>query len=306
MGRPRKRKQEDRLPDLPDQNQMQSANNVPSESRLQDHLSHPNLPAHGESEIFIPGHPSPDLLIESHQPSLVTDSTTSSYPKMQTETPQEFGDHRLQEPFNTQYATACSCLPGMYLAVSDLSGSHIDSFPAFLAPIRTGIRTASEMLVCGTCNGDMDSFRQNILLINTLLTAIASRCRKVFQEIDAEAARAQSLGLKKPFRMGDPSPDLRHLHTGTSECPLGMDVELDASQWHSVVYSAVKSLIYDKGDERQTLESILSRYEERQNTWHSLSMKHYPESFCVPESDGSYTCVRLTQQIRDMVAELPN
>ena len=305
MGRPRKRKHDDHLLDLPNQNQMASANNFPSESWLQDHNTHPNLSSFSDSEAFSLSDPSLNTLFESNQLSLGTDSTISPCPEKQTETPRELGDPQIQKPSSTQDAPACSCLPGMYLAVSNLSSSHIDSFPSFLAPIRAGIRTASGMLVCDTCNKDMDSFRQNVLLMNTLLTAIASRCGKVFKEIDAEATRAQSLGLKKPFRMGDASPDLQHLHTGTSECPLGMDVELDASQWHSVVYSAVKSLIYDKGDERQTLESMLSRYEERQNAWHTLSMVHHPESSCVPESDGSYTCVRLTQQIREMVAELP-
>ena len=147
----------------------------------------------------------------------------------------------------------------------------------------------------------MAAFRQNFMLMNTILTAVATGFEKVFQNIRTEAVLAESTGRKKEFRMGENSPEMAGHHTGTSDCPVAFEVELDPQEWRILAVRAVSNDIYDKGDGRQTLESLITGMEKRQRRWHDIVGHGHQDSTC----EGDMTCFRLIRQIRMMIDGYP-
>ncbi|KAI9727571.1 MAG: hypothetical protein M1828_006513 [Chrysothrix sp. TS-e1954] len=205
----------------------------------------------------------------------------------------------------------CSCLSNMYLAASNLGQTGIGiGFPFALAQIKSANNTASDILFCDYCPRHSDSARQNILLINTLLATIATTCDRILRDVDAEAARARATGEKKTFRMGDNSPGLAHLHTGTLDCPLGFDIELGAQEWRSLAFRAIKGEVFDRGVPRMTLEKLCTQLEDRQRSWHEQHMAKGTlfgkTVLCHPNKTPEHTCLKLTQQIRGQIADFPN
>lgn len=214
---------------------------------------------------------------------------------------------------NQQSALPCSCLPNMYLATSSMTSPSPPnvSFPAALVPVRAALNTAADMLACSHCISEFESFRHNFLLVNTLLSTILSRIRRVFAELETETTRAKANGEKKKFRMGEFSPETMHLHTGTPDCPMGFDVELEAGEWRSMLYRTVKGYIYEKGDGRRTLEGLIGELEARQMSMHAAHAAHrqgvaeiHAEHEKIAQ-EGDFTCVRLIKELRRMVACLP-
>ena len=206
-------------------------------------------------------------------------------------------------------AATCSCLPTMYLATSKMTTDSVKGFPAGLVPIREAMQTAADMLVCSRCSNSLDTFRQNFLLLNTLLQAVITRFRGLFHEIDAEYDRVRSAGQRKAFRIGDSSPGLMHLHTGRPDCPLGFTIELEPVEWQSLAYRVVKSNIYQQDDGRQTVESLVSGVESRQISWHGSSALNSGEHSCHDHAQaarqGDFTCLRLMKELRRMIGTLP-
>jgi hypothetical protein len=84
------------------------------------------------------------------------------------------------------------------------------------------------MIHCTKCPTETFGAIQNMQALNALLSAIAERFHKVLAGIDDEAVRLEQTQGKKAFRVGDNSPENMHLHTGTLNCPMGYDLNLDA------------------------------------------------------------------------------
>ena len=214
---------------------------------------------------------------------------------------------------------SCSCLSNMYLAASTCERIDISiGFQYALAQVKSAINTASDICFCDFCPRQRDTARQNILLINTLLTTIASTCDRILKAVSSEAARAQAEGEKKTLRMGDSSPQHMHLHTGTLNCPMGFDVALDAQEWRSLAFRVIRAELFDAGTPAITLERLCSQLEDRQKSWHDhhITMTASDEHIvrtqltCRTEQHedddgGEHTCLRLTRQVREQLAMLP-
>ncbi|KAK3204039.1 hypothetical protein GRF29_106g1427830 [Pseudopithomyces chartarum] len=166
-----------------------------------------------------------------------------------------WGHHPDDSGFNSQANstpgpqdnTACSCLSLMYLSLTDLQSLNDFSFPAVITRIRPALATASTIVHCPKCPMDVFSAMQNIQSLNSLLGAIAQRFHKVLTAIDEEAARLEQAGEKKPFRVGDNSPQNAHLHTGTTDCPMGYDLNLDPQDWKKLAKLALKTEVLGGG-----------------------------------------------------------
>jgi hypothetical protein len=94
----------------------------------------------------------------------------------------------------------------MYLTISDLQSLTNLSFPAVIPHLRHAMSTATEIINCPRCPQNTFSSIQNVQSVNNVLTALAERFHKVLHTIDKEAQALQAEGKKKPFRMGDTTP----------------------------------------------------------------------------------------------------
>ncbi|CAG5156996.1 uncharacterized protein ALTATR162_LOCUS4789 [Alternaria atra] len=112
------------------------------------------------------------------------------------------------------------------------------------------------------------------------MKAIVDRFNKVLIEVDREAVRLEETGQKKPYRIGDNNPALQHLHTGTLECPMGFNIEIEGRDWKKLVKTALKTEVYGGGSNPRPLLDLVKESEARQETWHngrhswSDEMKH--------------------------------
>lgn len=163
----------------------------------------------------------------------------------------------------------CTCLSLTYLTLTDLQTVPTFSFPQVIIPLRKAMTTVSSLIKCPVCPLDPFSAIQNVSSIVSLFKAIVERFSKVLHEVNLEATRLTQSGQKKPYRIGDNNPALSHLHTGTIDCPMGFNIELEPEVWKKLVKTALKTEMYGGGSNSTPLKLLLKETEERQQRWHN-------------------------------------
>jgi hypothetical protein len=165
----------------------------------------------------------------------------------------------------------------MYLTLSELHSVNNFHFPQVIIPMRKAMSTLSEIIHCPHCPKEAFTATQNVTSIVALFKAILERFNKVICWIDAEAQRLEQTGEKKPYRIGDNNPALHHLHTGTLDCPMGFNIELEATDWKRLVKAALKTEVYGGGSNPMPLMDLLKEAEARQHKWHESAARMTPE-----------------------------
>lgn len=180
----------------------------------------------------------------------------------------------------------------MYLTLTELQSVPTFHFPQVIIPLRKAMNTLSAIIACPQCPKEHFSAIQNVASIAALFKAIVERFHKVITVIDAEAVRLEQTGEKKPYRIGDNSPATQHLHTGTLECPMGFNIEIEANDWKRLAKTALKTEIYGNGSNPRPLVLLLKEAKERQERWH-LDISHCAEErnhmFGVHKSVAAHT-----------------
>jgi hypothetical protein len=163
----------------------------------------------------------------------------------------------------------CTCLSLSYLTLTELQSVSTFAFPQVIIPLRKAMDTVTSLIQCPVCPKEVFGAIQNLQSIVSLFKAIIERFSKVLDEVDAEAGRLEQSGLKKPYRIGDNSPGLQHLHTGTLDCPMGFSIEIESGDWKKLVKTALRTEIYGGGSNTRPLNLLLKETEVRQAKWHS-------------------------------------
>jgi hypothetical protein len=158
----------------------------------------------------------------------------------------------------------------------------------------------SDLIHCPECPKEPFGAIQNVQSIVALFKAIVERFNKVLLGIDAEASDLERTGQKKPYRIGDNNPALFHLHTGTLDCPMGFNIELEAKDWSRVVKTALKTEVYGGGSNPRPLLDLVKESEARQQRWH-LNRDSWSEEMKQshgkrPECDRTKGCEALGAQ----------
>ncbi|KAF1956258.1 hypothetical protein CC80DRAFT_413890 [Byssothecium circinans] len=215
-----------------------------------------------------------------------------------------------QQPSSETTAT-CSCFSLMFLAVSELQSITDFSFPTIIPRLRSATHTASIIIHCPKCPLQAFTAVQNVQSLTHLLFSLAERYHKVLSEIEAEAARIEVAGKKKPFRVGDNSPENMHLHTGTLDCPMGFNIELEPRDWRRMCKAALKTEVLGGGGNKMPLVKLLDDFEKRQRTWHmdkSMQTDERTKIFgthndCKGRGEMAM-CLRMVHQVRKMIDTL--
>jgi hypothetical protein len=174
----------------------------------------------------------------------------------------------------------CSCLTRTYLTLSELQSVTTFSFPQVIIPLRKAMSAISDLIHCDQCPKEPFSAIQNVQSIVSLFKAVVERFNKVLLAVDVEATELERTSQKKPYRIGDNNPALFHLHTGTLDCPMGFNIELEAKDWRRIVKTALKTEVYGGGSNPRPLLDLVRESEDRQQKWHedglswSEEMKH--------------------------------
>jgi hypothetical protein len=206
-------------------------------------------------------------------------------------------------------AAPCTCLSLMYLTLSELQSVQSFHFPQVVIPLRKAMGILAELIHCPQCPKDNFSAIQNIASIVSLCKAIVERFNKVLIVIDKEAERLEQSGEKKPYRIGDNNPALHHLHTGTLECPMGFNIEIEAREFKRLAKTALRTEVYGNGSNPQPLLQLVKEAEQRQKRWHEDEENHCAEREHLfgkrTPGDTSKKCEALgAEQIRRMIGNL--
>ena len=202
----------------------------------------------------------------------------------------------------------CTCLSIMYLTLTELQTLSSFSFPAVVPPLRQAMSTASSIIHCDKCPKGTFSAIQNVQSLSALLAAIGERFHRVLFDIESEADRLERTGEKKPFRVGDNNPALQHLHTGTLDCPMGFNIQLEPKDWKALAKKALQTEVLGGGSNSTPFTTLLDQFEERQHRWHmnhdnlEERIRIFGEhNMCRP---GDAQCVRTINQVRNMIAQM--
>jgi len=199
----------------------------------------------------------------------------------------------------------------MYLSLNELQNMTTFHFPTVIPLLRHGLNTAVSILSCEKCPAQPFSTIQNVMSLGALLTAIGERYFRALEAINAEAKLREQTGEKKAFRVGDPNPELYHMHTGTPDCPMGFTIELEPKEWRKLSKRAIRAEVFGGGSNPNPLCSVLDKMEERQHTWHEQGDPEIKKLFGVHEDaqgnclvpEGAQ-CIRMINQVRRMIKNM--
>ncbi|KAI4178232.1 MAG: hypothetical protein LQ348_005655 [Seirophora lacunosa] len=198
----------------------------------------------------------------------------------------------------------CTCLSELYSMLISFQSLPSPSFPSSRAPLIRAINLARAVVRCPFCPRDFPSALQNLMLLTTLLPLVVHSYAQLLAEIQKQAAQ----GHRITYRVGDLAQAASHLHTGTADCPMGFNVELDSEEWAAMARKIVKQDIYGNAQSIDCLFSVVEELEQRQHIWHLL------QSFSPHESCHNYqlgnghghdvVCLQLTGRIRGAIDAL--
>ncbi|KAF2267005.1 hypothetical protein CC78DRAFT_614459 [Lojkania enalia] len=332
MGRPRKRRREDagpsseHTPDLvPDSSNssLSGANlgnfgTVSPPTHFSESIGISDFPAYDNlANSFVLQHDDPTLINADTQGQaldLDSDFGANIDPSLWDAHPTGVDPARSAGPHvsitqNQHEEAPCTCLSIMYLTLTDLQTMKSFSFPAVIPTLRHAMNTASSLIHCQRCPNEPFNAVQNVLTLSSILCAVATRFHKVLDEVNKETGRLQQTGEKKLYRIGDRDPQLAHLHTGSAGCPMGFNIELEASDWRKIALKALKTEVVGGGSNPAPLTALLDQFERRQRKWHE-SPEHYEErarmfgAHTMGHHGEESNCVRMINQVRRMIAAM--
>ncbi|MCJ1407049.1 hypothetical protein MMC19_001119 [Ptychographa xylographoides] len=266
MGRPRKRKAA-AIEDFCSSRSVTTPYIIPSSLDFPDiNFSDLSLPGFDWSSE---GQAIPNLLTSStdwlsqinDQTLLSLDKSPLTFPQLEgpvtptwMPTPSQ-GDISVPDLIPAFPPTPCACNQNFNTSLVTLSNLPT-AFPLALTPLRSAIAYVRQILRCPTCvsPSNLGNFHSNAhtptsfirssittsnntMLLATLIPYIAYGYARLIANIDMEAAT----GARKRFRLGElGNTELEASHTGTHDCPVGLEVEMEAPEWRAMLRGVVK------------------------------------------------------------------
>ncbi|KAL8731043.1 MAG: hypothetical protein Q9166_003694 [cf. Caloplaca sp. 2 TL-2023] len=166
------------------------------------------------------------------------------------------------------YDTSCSCLNQLYSTLQYFRSLPPPSFPASRDPLIRATNLGRTVNRCTLCPLDFPTALQTSMLLTTLLRLIVHGYADLVKQIQAQAAE----GHKITYRVGDYSLENAHLHTGTLDCPMGFNLELEPEEWAIMAKKVVKQDLYGNSQIHECLVSVVEELEQRHRTWHLMQL----------------------------------
>jgi len=161
---------------------------------------------------------------------------------------------------------ACSCILILTSNLTQLNIMSTYHFPRSLHELQIIISHTYAAAACETCQMERVSGMQNVSLILSVLACIVERFRGLSSHIKFEKDRLLATNEKMPMRIGDASFENLHLHTGTDDCPMGINLFIDGNMWAKLALGAVKKAVEGPGT---CLKGLMDDFEARQRRWHA-------------------------------------
>ncbi|KAL1306650.1 hypothetical protein AAFC00_005325 [Neodothiora populina] len=200
---------------------------------------------------------------------------------------------------------SCVCLSAMYLTLANLQSMQDFTFPPSLHLLRTATATGWDVLHCGQCPILYLSAMQNIQLLGLLIVSLAERYDKLLKSIDDETERCDAANEMKTFRVGDTSLATAHMHTGQLDCPASFLIELQSSEWRTMVKKVIRADVHgSNGEGSLALLNLIDKMEERQHGWHVAHPVRDAPPCERPSAGEQPMCLTLVREAKRIIRSL--
>ena len=285
MGRPRKRRRDDEgniyaameglggaynPSDLPDGGFLQSqylADFAGDNSLGMGDLSYPNIGFDMDSYQD----DNPDLQVHQHNPLFgyrATDASQhvdagSSYTAKDT-TQLQTPPNRIELDSTGGPPPICACLPKLYSILASFQTLPQPSFPYSLGLLKNAVRLGHAVVQCQICPKTYNTGVQNVMLLGTLVQMISNEYAKLLRHIEQRSANEDKI----TFRIGEHSSPLDSRHTGTQDCPMGININLSGEEWQMLARKAIRQGVLGDFNSTDSLMALIDAMRGRQQSLH--------------------------------------
>lgn len=200
------------------------------------------------------------------------------------------GEFAAQDPQQT-----CCCLPNLYATLASFQSVPSPSFPFSMGTLKKAARLAYNVAQCQICSQTYNTAVQNAMLLGTLMSILINEYAKLLKHIDERS----SGGEKIPFRVGEPSSPFDIRHTGGSDCPMSISIDLSGDEWRLLARKAIHQEIHgEEGTSDHSVFAIVQKMRSRQEEWHQrfASERHtqdHSDYDAEAKKAGEHICVQI-------------
>lgn len=211
-----------------------------------------------------------------------------------------FDDGAASSPlFDTPQAQGgCLCLGKLHSTLVTFQSLPAPWFPYSMGPLRKALRCGYEVVRCQKCPQGFNTAIQNSMLLVALLQMLINEYTKLLKHIDERAIKGESIA----FRIGEVSSCFDQRHTGTPDCPMAINVDLNGEEWRMLARKGVRQQVFGSVEGKECLLNIIQEMRDRQAVWHescsqgshSLQDQTHSEPVTQPGGEeGSPMCAQL-------------
>lgn len=160
--------------------------------------------------------------------------------------------------------TTCACLPNLYSTLASFQSLPQPSFPYSLGLLKNAIRLGHGVVLCQICPTTYNTGVQNAMLLGTLVQLILNEYAKLLKHIEQRAASEERIA----FRFGEQLSPLDSRHTGTPDCPMGINIDLSGEEWRMLAQKAIRQEVVGSANSANSLMALIEAMKERQQTLH--------------------------------------
>lgn len=190
------------------------------------------------------------------------------------QTPSGLTDGAAGSPsFDTLHG-GCSCLVKLNSTLVTFQSPPAPSFPYSMGPLRKAIQCGYEVVRCQKCPQGYNTAIQNSMLLVALLQMLINEYTKLLKHIDERAKTGESIA----FRVGEVSSCFDQRHTGTPDCPMAINIDLNGEEWRMLAQKGVRQEVFGSAESKECLLNIIEEMRDRQMMWHkNCSQGSHPD-----------------------------
>ena len=160
--------------------------------------------------------------------------------------------------------TTCACLPNLYSTLVSFQSPPEPSFPYSMGLLRNAVRLGHTVVRCQICPQRYNTGVQNVMLLGTLVQMISNEYSKLLTHIEQRSANEDKI----TFRIGEHSLSWDSRHTGTPDCPMGINIDLSGAEWQMLARKAVRQEVLCSSNGTDSLMALIDAMRERQQSLH--------------------------------------
>ena len=160
--------------------------------------------------------------------------------------------------------TPCACLSNLYSTLASFQSPPQPSFPYSMGLLRNAVRLGHTVVRCQICPRSYNTGVQNVMLLGTLVQMISNEYFKLIKHIGQRSANEDKI----TFRVGEHSLPWDSRHTGTPDCPMGINIDLSGAEWQMLARKAVRQEVLGSSNGTNSLMALIDAMRERQQSLH--------------------------------------